>query len=407
MLFWASRVVPVDFELGEEQKLLQQAAREFAAKTFDPKVCAEYERRREFPWELYRKTAGQGFIGMTWPVEYGGQGASFFDSVVAQFELLKADPPVANSVLAGSLGCDAIAEFGTHEQKAAWLPRVARGEATSAVCYTEPSGGSDIARVLDVRAVRRGGLWVINGTKTFITNSTTASVYVVLVQTDLEASPPYRGQTEFVLGRRPGIEASEFEEKLGFYSSPWGEVRFVDVEASDQEVLGGPANLNKGFYMGLKVIDANRVGVGVAGVATAEAALERATSYAKERIAFGRRIAGFQGLAHRLVEAATKIEVAKAFMYKCAWLMDRARRDGSLAEESVKLASMLKWYGARLAVECCDLAMDVLAGHGVVESDVMRWYRFAKILEIVEGTKEIQKNTIARIMLGRELTKTF
>lgn len=397
----------VNFELNEEQKLIQKVAREFALKTFTMELAAEYERKGEFPWNLYKKCAEQGFIGMTWPPEYGGQGASILDSMIVAYELIKAEPPLASAVLAGSFGSDIIAIFGTHEQKAEWLPKVARGEITTAGCFTEPGGGSDISRRLDTQAIKRGDHWIINGTKTFITNGTTATIYMTLAQTDSEVQPPYRGQTFFIVEKGPGVEAYEFKEKMGWYSSPTAEVRFNDVHVTDDDIIGGPANLNMGFYIGLQFLDVSRCAVGFQGLATAEAALERAISYCREREAFGRKIGGFQGLAFRVVEVATKVEMLKNFAFKTAWLADRARADSSYMEESVKLASMLKWYGAKLAVEACDLAMDVMAGHGYVESDIQRWYRFAKSLEIVEGTKEIQKNTIARLMLGREIVKTF
>lgn len=402
----------VDFELTKEQKLMQQVAREFAFKEFTPQVAAEHERRGEFPWSLYRKCAQQGYIGMTWPLEYGGQGLSFLDSMIIMYELIKADPPLAAAVLAGNFGSDIIAEFGTHEQKAKWLPKVAKGEITTAGCFTEPAGGSDISRRLDTQAVKDGEYWVINGAKTFITNGTTATVFVTLVQTDLNVQPPYRGQTEFIVERGSGVEASAFKEKMGWFTSPTAEVRFNDVRVKDEDIVGGPENLNRGFYLGLRFLDAARCAIGVHAAATAEAALEKAISYCKERAAFGRRIGGFQGLAFRIVEMASKIEFLKVFALKASWLVDKAkeaftRGEISVVEESVKIASMLKWYAARTAVEACDLALDVMAGYGYIESDIQRWYRFAKSLEIVEGTKEIQKNTIARLIFGKEIVKTF
>ena len=180
--------MPLDFELTEEQKLMQQTAREFALKEFTSKIAAEYEKKGEFPWDLYKKCAQQGYIGMTWPPEYGGQGLGMFDAMIVASELMRAEPPLATAIMAGTFGSDMIAEFGTHEQKSKWLPQLAKGEITSAGCFTEPGGGSDIVRVLDTRAERVGGGWVIDGTKTFITNGTTASVFVTLVQTDRKRS---------------------------------------------------------------------------------------------------------------------------------------------------------------------------------------------------------------------------
>jgi len=401
-------VVIPDFELTQEQKLLKQTAHEFSIKYFAPKVASEYEKKREFPWDLYRKMAEQGFIGMTWPPEYGGQGASFTEQVIAHYELIRyGDPSLTNAVIAGSFGSDMIAHFGTHEQKAKWLPRVAKGEITSAACFTEPAGGSDISRKLDTQAVKDGDYWIINGTKTFITNATTASFFITLAQTDLNVQPSYRGQTEFIIERQNGIETTAFEEKLGWLASPTGQVVFNNVKVRDDDILGGPQNLNRGFYMGLMFLDQARAAIGVIAVATAEQALEKAISYSKERKAFGKPIAGFQGLGFRLVEMATKIEAAKSLVWKSVKMVEKTREDLSFAEESVKLASMAKWYSARVAVEACDLLVDVMAGYGYVESDAERWYRFVKQLEIVEGTKEIQKNTIARIMLGREILRAY
>ncbi len=399
--------MPLDFELTEEQKLMQQTAREFALKEIRPKA-KEIEEKGEFPWDLYRKCAAQGYIGMTWPEEYGGQGLNMFDAMLVVYELVKADPPVATAILAGTFGADMIAEAGTHEQKSKWLPKLAKGEITSAGCFTEPAGGSDISRFLDTRAEKIGDNWVINGTKQFITNGTTASVFVTLVQTDMKVDRPYRGQTEFVIEKTPNVEARKYEDKMGWFASPTAEVRFNDVRVTDDDILGGPSNLNRGFYIGMMFLDSTRTAIGWQSAAVAEAALEQAVSYCSEREAFGRKIGGFQALAFRIVEMATQIEMLKSLCYRAAWMVQKARENPALyGEESVKIASMAKWFGAKTAVQACDLAIDIYAGYGYVESDLERWYRFAKSLEIVEGTKEVQKNVIARLLLGRELTRTF
>jgi acyl-CoA dehydrogenase len=394
-------------ELSDEQKIMQKSAREFALKSFTKQAAEEYESKQEFPWELYRRVAAQGYIGSNWPQEYGGQGLGLMDEIVVSYELMRVDPPLASAVLAGAFGSDLLAFFGTHEQKSKWLPRVAKGEVTSAACFTEPAGGSDISRVLDTRAVRRNSRWVINGTKTFITNGTTASFLVTLAQTDSSAKPPHKGQTEFVVERSEKIQASAFKNKMGWLASPTAEVRFNDAEVGDEDILGGVQNLNMGFYLGLRFLSVGRLIVGLQGVTTADAALERAIEYSKERTAFGKKIGGYQALAFRLVEMATKVEHVKTFALRTASVIERSFGDFSLAEEAVRLSSMLKWYATRTAVEACDLALDVMAGYGYIGDDVQRWYRFAKVLEIVEGTKEIQKNTIARIMLGREIAGSF
>jgi alkylation response protein AidB-like acyl-CoA dehydrogenase len=397
------------FELTEEQKLLRDAVREFAKKEFTPERSREYEEKGEFPWELYRKMCQHGFLGLRIPEEYGGQGYGLIEELIVVYETVKIDPPLANAVHAGHFGVNFLINFGTQEQKAKWLPKLAKGEITSAAMFTEPAGGSDLARVLDTKAVKVGEkTWKINGTKTFITNATTFSVACVLTQTDPNANPPYRGQTIFVVERKPGIDATPIKGKMGWRASPTGEVSFSDVEVTDDDILGGPANLNRGFYQSLAFLDEARVGIGCMGIATAEAALEKAIQYAKERKAFGRIIAGFQGLAYRIVEMATRIELGKSMIFRAAKVIERSKEDKALLDEAIKLACMLKWYGTRLAVEACDLAIDVLGGYGyIAEYDVERWFRFAKQLEIVEGTKEIQKNAIARYVLGREAAQYF
>jgi len=398
----------IDFELTEGQKLLQNSAREFAQQEFTRERAMEYEAREEFPWDLYRKCAEQGYIGLMWPEKYGGQALGIVENMLVTYEFYKVDPPLGGAILAGAFGSDIIAHFGTEEQKVKWLPRLARGEITSAGCFTEPQGGSDIARVLDTRAVKDGGNWVINGSKTLITNATTATILVTLAQTDPKAQPPYRGQTEFIVERGPGLATTPLKGKMGWHASPTGEVAYNDVMVKDEAIVGGPASLNRGFYMALTFLDEARLIVGTMSAATAEAALEKAISYAKERQAFGRKIGGFQGLAFRLVEMATRVEMLKSCCFRGAWLVEKARKDRAFAQESVRIASMCKWYGAWLAVAACNLMMDVYGGVGYFsEEDVSRWYKFAKQLELVEGTKEVQKNAIARIMLGEDIVKSF
>lgn len=400
--------MPIDFELTEEQKLLQNAVREFAQKELTKDRAVECERKGEFPMDLYKKCCRQGYLGITWPPEYGGQGMSWIENMIILYELHRAEPSLASAIYAGLFGSDVINYFGTPAQKAKWLPRIASGEITCAGCFSEPGGGSDIARALETRAVKSGDSWVINGPKTFITNATTASVFVTLVQTDMNVKPPYKGKTTFLVERGPGLEINILKGKMGWHASPTGEVTFTDLKVEDADIVGGSANLNRGFYMALHSIDDARLGVGTASIATAHTALDKAIAYAKEREAFGRKIGGFQGLAFRIVEMATKVELARSLVFRAAWLRVKSRQDTSLMDESIKIASMLKWYGARLAVEACDLLVDVYGGTGYFTAeDVSRWYTFAKVNELIEGTKEIQKNTIARIMLGSDIAKDF
>jgi alkylation response protein AidB-like acyl-CoA dehydrogenase len=396
----------MDFELSEEQRLIQQTAREFGEREIKPRV-KELREEKEFPWDLYRRTGDLGFIGICWPTEYGGQGLKWLDAMIVLRELVRADPEIGITLGSGYFGSDMIVELGTDEQRSKWLPRLAKGEITSAGCFTEPAGGSDISRALDTKAEKRDGIWILNGEKQFITNGTTASVLVTLAQTDPNASPPYRGQTEFVVERTEAIEANKYEDKMGWYLSPTCSVRYNDVELSEEDILGGVKNLNKGFYIAMSFLNMTRTAIAWQALGTAEAALENAISYCQEREAFGRKIGGFQGLAFRIVDIATQVEMLQDICFRAAWLVDKAKTDRAYRDESVKVASMAKWYGSKVASEAWDLAIDAHAGYGYVESDVEKLYRFAKSLEIVEGTKEIQKNAIAGIILGREITKGF
>ena len=399
----------MDFEFTEEQKMIQNAVREFAQKNLTAEKAREYEEKREFPWDIYRKACELGFLGLHFPEEYGGQGYGIIEHFIFCYEVTKADPPLGNAIRAAHFGAELILHFGTDEQKSKWLPKLAKGEITSSSMYTEPAGGSDITRVLDTRATKvSDNEWVINGTKTLITNATIFAVGTVLTQTDINANPPYRGQTIFIVEKNENVDVRPLKDKMGYHLSPLGEVSFDDLHVTDSDILGGPANLNKGFYMAIKFLNMTRARVGCHGVATAEAALEKMIKYANAREAFGRKISGFQGLTHRIVDMATRIELAKSLLWRTAWVIEKSMKDSSYMEESIKLASMLKWYGGRLAFEACDLAIDVHGGHGYLgDYDVERWARYAKQLELIEGTKEIQKNTIARYILGKEAVKHF
>lgn len=398
------------FDLTEEQRLIQEAAREFAEKEFTPEKSREFEERETFPWEIYRKACEQGFLGMHLPVEYGGQGYGLLEHYVSIYEIAKFDPPLADTVMMSAhFGVELLINFGTNEQKEKWLPLLAKGEVVMASMFTEPAGGSDLTRVLDTKASKVGSEeWKLNGTKTFITNGEIFSVANVLVQTDPDAKPPYRGQTLFLIPRVSGVDANPIHGKMGWRLSPTSEVTFSDVSVTNDHILGGPQNFNKGFYLVLQWLPIARTKIGCFGIAAAEAALGKAVKYAKEREAFGRKIGGFQSLAHRIADLATKVELAKSLLFRTIKVLEKTKVDRAYMEEATKLSSMIKYYGSALSVEACDLAIDVFGGYGyIAEYDVERWFRWAKKNEIVEGTKEMQKNTIARQLFGKDLVRYF
>ena len=382
----------MDFKLTEEQLEIKSAVREFCLKEFTPELAMECDREEKFPWDLHRKAAQLGFVGIHFPEEYGGGGYGVLENVLVVEEMCRVDSTLGTAIMLGDFACDLILRHGTEEQKERWLPKVARGEAVSAGAFTEPARGSDITK-MDTTAVKEGDEWVINGTKTLISNATIASFFITLCQTNPEAEPTYRGQSLIIVEREtPGVDVTKIGGKLGIRSSPTGEVSFSDVRVPEENLLG---ELNRGFYHSLYFFDESRIEIAAQAVGIAQGALDRAVRYAKEREAFGRRIADFQAISHKLAEMATKVEVARLLTYRAAWLVDAGRAD-PLA------SSIAKTYAARAAVEVADEAVQVLGGYGYIgEYDVERYYRDAKITEIYEGTREIQKNTITRFMLKR------
>ena len=382
----------MDFKLTEEQLEIKSAVREFCLKEFTPELAMECDREEKFPWDLHRKAAQLGFVGIHFPEEYGGGGYGVLENVLVVEEMCRVDSTLGTAIMLGDFACDLILRHGTEEQKERWLPKVARGEAVSAGAFTEPARGSDITK-MDTTAVKEGDEWVINGTKTLISNATIASFFITLCQTNPEAEPTYRGQSLIIVEREtPGVDVTKIGGKLGIRSSPTGEVSFSDVRVPEENLLG---ELNRGFYHSLYFFDESRIEIAAQAVGIAQGALDRALKYAKEREAFGRKIAEFQAISHKLADMATKVEAARLLTYKAAWVVDHGELDPMLA-------SMAKTYAGRIAVEVADEAIQIFGGYGYIgEYEVERFYRDAKITEIYEGTREIQKNTIARYLVGR------
>jgi alkylation response protein AidB-like acyl-CoA dehydrogenase len=286
-----------------------------------------------------------------------------------------------------------VLRFGSEEQKAKWLPKVAGGKCLSCGCFTEPGRGSDITK-METTAVLEGDEWVINGSKIFITNGgKRAGFYVVLCQTDPASNPLYRGISMILAeADRPGISATSVGEKMGIRMMDTAEVTFANVRVPKANLVGKEG---KGFYQVLEFFDESRILIAAQALGTAQGAMDRALNYVKQREQFGKKLAEFQITQHKLADMATKIEAARLLTYKAAWNYDQGRIDP-------KLTSMAKMFAARAAVEVADEAIQLHGGYGyMAEYDVERFYRDAKITEIYEGTKEIQKNTIASSLLGK------
>lgn len=383
----------MDFELSKEQKGIQKAVQEFVKGEFKKDIILELEEKHEYPTKIWKKAADLGFIGIHFPEEYSGQGLNVIENILVAEELCRGDSTVGACLLLADFASEIVLHFGSDEQKAKWLPKVAEGEILSGGAFTEPDHGSDITSV-NTTAIKDGDEWVINGSKIFITNGgPLCGFYSVLCQTDPDAKPSYRGlSTILVEGDAPGVLATDVGAKMGIRMMDTAEVNFKDVRVPLSNLIGEE---NKGFYQVLEFFDESRILIAAQGLGTAQGAFDRALAYVKQREQFGRKIAQFQITQHKLADMATKIETARLLVYKAAWNFDQGRIDP-------KLTSMAKMYAARAAVEVCDEAIQLMGGYGyMLEYEVERFYRDAKICELYEGTKEIQKNTIASALLGK------
>jgi len=382
----------MDFELTKTQKEIQKAVREFAKGEFDKDLALELERKHEFPRKIWQKAGDLGLIGVHFPEEYSGQGLGCLEDILVVEELCRADSTIGSAVALSSFASELILHFGSPELKERFLPQVTEAQTLSAGAFTEPDHGSDIT-YMDTTAVKEQDHWVINGSKIFITNGGLAGFYSVLCQTDPDAKPSYRGQSLILVeADREGLSTTDVGEKMGIRMMATAEVNFKDVRVPLSNLVGEEG---KGFYHVLHFFDESRIQVAAQALGTAQGAYDRALAYVKQREQFGKKIAQFQATQHKLADMATKIELARLITYKAAWNFDQGRIDP-------KLTSMAKMYAARTAVEVADEAIQLLGGYGyMAEYEVERFYRDAKITEIYEGTKEIQKNTIAGALLGK------
>ena len=383
----------MNFDLTDEQVDIRDAVREFCEKEFTKELMRKYCESEEFPWELSRKAAGLGFIGIHFPEEYGGQGYGYLENAIVAEEMTRANPELGITLTFADFGTELILKFGTEEQKGKYVPRIAKGEGLSAAAFTEPSGGSDISKVLETVALKEGDEFVLNGAKTFITNANISDFIVSICQTDPESTPPYRGQSIIVVENgAPGIDITKLKGKLGLRPSQTCDVAFSDVRVPEENLLG---ELNRGFYHTLDFLNESRIEIAAQGVGIAQGALDRAVDYAKERMLFGRPLAELQAVSHKLADMAIKVEAARLLTHKAAWLVDQGKPDPMIS-------SIAKTYAARAGVEVTDEAAQIFGGYYFLDDyDIENFYRHAKIIEIYEGTKEVQKNNIARCLLRR------
>jgi short/branched chain acyl-CoA dehydrogenase len=373
----------LNFELTEEQQLVRDTVRGFARNRVAP-VAAELDREQRFPYDLVEELAQLGLMGMTIPEEYGGAGADTLSYAIAVEELTRVDSSVAITVAAHhSLGTLPIYYFGNEAQKREWLPDLASGRKLAAFGLTEPSAGSD-AGATRTTADLRDGRWTIDGSKMFITNA----------GTDITACVTITARTGgdeisniVVPNGTPGYTISPPMHKLGWRASDTRELSF-DACSVPEENLLGPRG--EGFRQFLTILDGGRISVAAMGVGLAQGAYDLAYAYALEREQFGKPIAKFQAVQFQLADMATEIEAGRALVYKAAWLKDQG---GEFARE----AAMAKLYTGELSHRVVNAALQIHGGYGYMEeSAIARLYRDQKILEIGEGTNEVQRMVIAR-----------
>jgi short-chain 2-methylacyl-CoA dehydrogenase len=373
----------VDFDLSDEHELLRQTVREFAQERIAP-VAEELDREHRFPQEIVAELAELGLMGIPIPEEYGGAGSDTLAYALAIEELTRVDSSVAITVAAHtSLGTMPIFLFGTEEQRREWLPDLASGRRLAAFGLTEPGAGSD-AGATRTRAELRDGEWVVNGSKIFITNAGTdlsACVTITALTGDGEIS------NLIVPNGTPGYEISAPMRKMGWRASDTRELSFRDCAVPEGNLLG---ERGAGFRQFLEILDGGRISVAAMGLGLAQGAYDLAFGYAREREQFGKPIASFQAIQFALADMATEIEAGRGLVYRAAWLKDQER---PFAGE----AAMAKLYTGELSGRVVDRALQIHGGYGFTdEYAISRLYRDQKVLEIGEGTNEVQRMVIAR-----------
>jgi alkylation response protein AidB-like acyl-CoA dehydrogenase len=383
----------MNFDLSEDQLVLQRSVRELAEQKIIPHA-ARWDREERFPHEVIPAMAEMGLFGMQIPEEYGGAGMKFLDYVVALEEVAHADGSLGLTMASHNSLCTGhIFLAGNEEQRRRFLPALAAGKVLGGWGLTEPGSGSD-AGAARARAVRRGDGWVLSGTKTFITQGSVGQIFVVLASTDPALAQ--KGMTAFVVERgTPGFRTGKRIEKMGLHASDTTELVLEEVYLPEGQRLG---NVNEGFFDTLKILDRGRIGIGAWAVGIGRAAFEASRRYAKERIQFGRAIAEFQAIQHMLADMATELDAARLLVWRAALLQDQKKR-------TTRESSVAKYYAARAAMRACNNAVQIHGGYGYTrEFDVERYLRDAKLAEIGEGTNEVQKMVIARELL-REWTE--
>ena len=380
----------MSFSLSKEQLDIQKAAREFAEGEIRP-VARELDSQEKFDDRIWKKAAELGFLAVFVDEKYGGLGMGYLEQCLIVEEFARVDLGIAHALESTFFGSQLIQLAGSEKQKERYLPSLCRGDMRMGVAITEPNAGSDVTSVT-TQATKDGGDYVINGNKIFITNATLADFLIVLCVTNPDHPKKHeRFSTILVETNRAGYEANAFHGKLSLKPSNTGEVAFKGVRVPLENLLGIEG---RGFYNIMEFFNRTRVQVAALGVGTAQGALDKAVAYVRRREQFGSPLGAFQLVQGKIAEMVTMTEAARSICYRAASKLDSGAADPALS-------SMAKWYSAEVAVKVADEAIQLHGGYGILEEyDVAHYWRNAKVLEIFEGSKEIEKIIIGRKIIG-------
>lgn len=383
----------LDYFLTSEQKMIQDLARRIAEEKMFP-VRAELDEKEEFPWEIVKVSAEAGLMGVSMPEEYEGFGGGILEYCLVAEELSRVCLGIATSIVASGLGAMPILLYGNPEQKKKYLPDIAKGRKLAAFGLTEADAGSD-ASAIRTTAIRKGEGYVLNGTKQWITNGGEAEIYSIIAMTDRAKGP--RGASALIVEKgTPGFHFGKKEKKMGIRASATRELIFQDCFVPKENLIGREG---MGFIITMRTFDRTRPGVGAQGVGLAQGALDAAVHYAREREQFEKKIISFQAIQHLLADMATQVEAARALVYSVARYIDQSKDP----KEISKVSGMAKVFATDVAMKVTTDAVQIFGGYGYMRDyPVEKMMRDAKILQIYEGTNQIQRNVI-----GLELNKEY
>lgn len=378
----------MDMQFTEEQQMMQKMVRDFAKKEVAPAI-ERMEKEDRFPHEVIQKMGELGLMGIPIPEKYGGSGMDYPSYIIAINELSKVSATVGVILsVHTSVGTNPILDFGNEQQKNHYIPRLASGEYLGAFAVTEPGAGSDVAN-MTTNAVRDGDHYILNGSKMFITNGEAADTFITFARTEKEKG--YKSISAFILEKdTPGLEIGKKEDKMGLHGSSTVQLNFDNCKVPKEQLLGAEG---EGFKIAMSNLNAGRIGIAAQALGIAEAAVDHATAYAKERVQFNKPIAHQQGLSFKLADMATQAEAARLLVYNVADLVERKI-------QCSKEASMAKMFASKTAMDNAIEAVQVYGGYGYTEDyPVERLFRDAKVTQIYEGTNEIQHIVISKNLI--------